>query len=114
MTYSSSTLDVDFRFARDPMSRAEIGLLQAGTPQNFNHKMKDFFGNPDVKSYMRANKVDPRLIDMVINLQDRRKAWDYYEDGDRIFKEARLFQIPRDSVRKSIEGIPLFHQTPSN
>jgi 5'-deoxynucleotidase YfbR-like HD superfamily hydrolase len=77
-------------------------------PQIFNHKMKDFFENPDVKSYMRANKIDARLIDMVINLQDRRKAWDYYEDPDRIFSDERLFQIPKLAVRKAIEGIPLF------
>ncbi len=82
------------------------------TPQTFNHKMKDFFENPDVKSFMRANKLDPRLIDMVINLQDRRKAWDYYQDPNRIFQDERLFQIPRDAVRKSIEGIGLFAPPP--
>jgi 5'-deoxynucleotidase YfbR-like HD superfamily hydrolase len=49
-------------------------------PREFNRVMKDFYENPDVKSYLRANKVDARLVDMVLNLQDRRKAWDYYEN----------------------------------
>ena len=84
--------------------RGKIG----NTPKSFNSAMKDFFENPDVKSYLRANKVDSRLIDLVLKLQDRRKAWDYYEDPSRIFGTPSLFEIPSSVVRSAIEDIPLF------
>jgi 5'-deoxynucleotidase YfbR-like HD superfamily hydrolase len=79
------------------------------SPRVFNHLMKDFFENPDVKAYLRANRLDQKLVDMVINLQDRSKAWDYYENPERVFGQEELFQIPGSAVRAAIEGVPLFH-----
>ncbi|GGB56062.1 hypothetical protein GCM10010833_08470 [Blastomonas aquatica] len=77
-------------------------------PRAFNTAMKDFYENPDVKSYLRANKVDHALVDLVLKLQDRKMAWDYYEDPERIFGSKRLFEIPAHVAREAIEGIPLF------
>jgi 5'-deoxynucleotidase YfbR-like HD superfamily hydrolase len=79
------------------------------TPKEFNHHMKDFFENPDVKAYLRAHKLDQKLVDMVINLQDRRKAWDYYEDPERVFGDEELFQMPKSAVRAAIEDVALFY-----
>jgi 5'-deoxynucleotidase YfbR-like HD superfamily hydrolase len=79
------------------------------TPKDFIHRMKDFFENPDVKAYIRANKIDSRLADLVINLQDRGRAWDYYEDPSRVFGDDDLFKMPKTAIRAAIEATPLFH-----
>lgn len=81
------------------------------SPREFNHKMKDFYENPDVKALLRSAKADHKIIDMLINLQDRRKSWDYYEDASRIFGAVSLFEMPQEAVRNAIEGTPLFHRT---
>jgi 5'-deoxynucleotidase YfbR-like HD superfamily hydrolase len=78
-------------------------------PKLFNSKMKDFYMNPDIKAFAKAHKLDSKLIDLIFNLQDREKAWHYYEDPDRIFAEdGTLFEVPKDAVRAAIEGVPLF------
>ena len=83
--------------------RGKIGR----TPKEFNKRMKDFFENPDPKAFMRSNKIDVRMMDMLIKLQDRGKAWDYYESPTRILGEENLFQLPADVVRNAIEGVRL-------
>jgi 5'-deoxynucleotidase YfbR-like HD superfamily hydrolase len=82
------------------------------TPKVFNKKMKDFFENPDVKSFIKVHKLDARVMDLVMNLQDRKNAWDYYVDPIRIFGQDNFFQLPKNTVRKIIEGTPLFHTKP--
>jgi hypothetical protein len=86
--------------------RGEIGE----TPRLFNRRMKDFFENPDVKSYMAEHELDTRLIEAVVFLQDRSKAWDYYVDQDAIFAGSNLTSIPPDALKKAIEGIPLYSE----
>jgi 5'-deoxynucleotidase YfbR-like HD superfamily hydrolase len=78
------------------------------TPREFNKKMKDFYENPDPKAYIRAKHIDNSIYDLVANLQDRAKAWNYYVDAGSIFNQRRLFSIPEERVRELIEGIQLF------
>jgi 5'-deoxynucleotidase YfbR-like HD superfamily hydrolase len=79
-------------------------------PKQFNHKMKDFFENPDVKNFLINNNVDHSIIEMVSFLQDRTNAWDYYENPDKVFNNNTLFSVPKIVIKKVIEGIPLFVQ----
>ena len=78
---------------------------------NFTWKMKDFFENPDVKDFIRGNKLDSKILDLVINLQDRENACDYYKDSNKVFEEAKLFELPKEVIKEMIEGIPLFIDT---
>jgi 5'-deoxynucleotidase YfbR-like HD superfamily hydrolase len=78
-------------------------------PSDFNRRMKDFYENPDVKAFITAKQIDRAILDLVANLQDRRKAWDYYEGPDRVFDQKGIFTIPEKQVRELIEGFPLFH-----
>jgi len=71
--------------------------------------MKDFYENPDVKAFIIAKQIDRAILDLVANLQDRRKAWDYYESPDRVFDQKGIFTIPETKVRELIEDFPLFH-----
>ena len=81
------------------------------SPKNFNHKMKDFFENPDVKMFVTNNNVDHKVLDLISFLQDRTNAWNYYMDSNKIFNNNALFRLPKDVVKKIIEGIPLFKET---
>jgi 5'-deoxynucleotidase YfbR-like HD superfamily hydrolase len=76
--------------------------------RNFNRRMKDFYENPDVKNFVRDNKLDFKVSDLVSNLQDRSKSWEYYEDPNRLFGDESLFAIGSGTVRSMIEGIDLF------
>lgn len=84
------------------------------TPRLFNSKMKDFYENPDVKNFLRANKVDQLVLELVNFLQDRTNSWDYYESAtkpfsnNRMFDHNQMFGIRPEIIRNTIEGIPLF------
>jgi 5'-deoxynucleotidase YfbR-like HD superfamily hydrolase len=78
------------------------------TPRDFNHKMKDFFENPDIKTFVTNNAVDSKVLDLISFLQDRTNAWEYYEDSNKIFNSNDSFSLPKDVIKKIIEGIPLF------
>jgi len=84
--------------------RSELGA----SPAAFNRRMKDFFENPDVKNYMVQQKLDTRLIEAVVFLQNRSKAWDYYVEPDTFFKDVQLTCIPPDALKRAIEGISLY------
>jgi hypothetical protein len=73
--------------------------------------MKDFYENPDVKAFIVAKQIDRAILDLVANLQDRRKAWDYYESPDKVFNQKGIFTIPETKVRELIEDFPLFHDS---
>lgn len=91
--------------------RGKIG----DNPKVFNHKMKDFYENPDVKVFLAKNKVDHLVLDLVNFLQDRTNSWDYYENPDSFFKKNnQLFSLPVDIVKNIIEGIPLFFDNKKN
>ncbi|MFZ4411074.1 MAG: hypothetical protein ACOYOH_27275 [Paracraurococcus sp.] len=80
------------------------------TPKAFNRQMKDFYENPDIRNFMRDNKIDKRMIELTIVLQDRTNSWNYYEDPRSLDAGGTLFQqIPAAAVRNAIEGVPLFH-----
>lgn len=83
------------------------------TAREFNRKMKDFYENPDIKAFVAAKRLDRAIMDLVANLQDRRKAWDYYEDPSKVFSQKRFFALPEAKVRQLIEGCPLFHDLQS-
>lgn len=84
--------------------RGQLGI----NPRAFNSRMKDFYENPDIKNYMSEHKLDTRLIDSVIFLQDRSKSWDYYIDRESIFSNGMITCIPQDVLIKAIEGISLY------
>jgi 5'-deoxynucleotidase YfbR-like HD superfamily hydrolase len=77
-------------------------------PRTFNRRMKDFFENPDVKSYMADKELDTRLIETVVFLQDRSNAWDYYIDRESVFGKSKFTAIPPDAIVQAIEGIGLY------
>lgn len=79
------------------------------TPKEFNSAMKDFFENPDVKAYIKTHKFDNSIYELVTNLQDRSKAWNYYMDRKKFFQSSDMFGIDRGVVERLVEGIPLFH-----
>ena len=85
--------------------RGELGP----TPRDFNRRMKDFYENPDVKHFVRDYAFEHRVQDLVRNLQDRSKAWEYYENPAKLFSNESLFSFPTAVVRSMIEGIPLFN-----
>jgi len=78
------------------------------SPKKFNRKMKDFFENPDIKSFISKNNMDANLYELVRTLQDRALAWDYYLDAKSIHNKTGLFSIPSTAVAAAIEGIDLF------
>jgi 5'-deoxynucleotidase YfbR-like HD superfamily hydrolase len=78
-------------------------------PKEFNSVMKDFYENPDIRSFAKANKFDSSVYELILNLQDRSKSWDYYMDPEKLFGDAGLFGVESDVVRRMIEGTPLFH-----
>ncbi|MCR9196743.1 MAG: toll/interleukin-1 receptor domain-containing protein [Hyphomonas sp.] len=80
------------------------------TPQTFNKVMKDFYENPDIKSYMAEHKLDSRLIETVAYLQDRSNSWEYYVNRDSVFQNSRMTIIPQDALLSAIEGVPLFSE----
>ncbi len=73
----------------------------------FLKKMKDFFENPDVRSFIKDNKVDSRLHDLVASLQIRRNAKAYYEDPAYLQSLSPSLGISAKNVKNAIEGIPL-------
>jgi len=79
-------------------------------PKEFNKEMLDFYVNPDVKEFIRINELDKKLEDLVIFLQNRTNAWDYYMGSEKIWENETLFQIPSHVVRQAIEGAPLFNE----
>lgn len=79
------------------------------SPRDFLKKMKDFFENPDVKLYLRAKHIDPRVYGLIVDLQNRANAWNYYLDASFILQENKIDDLPKEVTQKIIEGIPLFH-----
>lgn len=82
------------------------GLL-GDNPRFFNHRLKDFYENPDVKAFLVSNKVDHLVLDLVNFLQDRTNAWDYYVTPEKVFKNNELFSLPVKLVKRIIEDVPL-------
>ncbi|GAA5021172.1 hypothetical protein GCM10011506_03260 [Marivirga lumbricoides] len=80
----------------------------------FTKLMRDFFENPDIKKFLRTNKLDNKILNLVINLQDRSKADQYYSNPDKLFQEKSLFQLPESAVKSAIEVVPLFFNNVSN
>jgi 5'-deoxynucleotidase YfbR-like HD superfamily hydrolase len=78
-------------------------------PREFNSVMKDFYENPDIKAFVKANRFDTAVYDLVLNLQSRSRAWDYYMEPEKLFRDERLFGVENKTVRMIIEGTPLFH-----
>lgn len=82
------------------------------TPKDFNKRMKDFYENPDIRNFLSANKVDNKIIDLILNLQDRNKAAHYYKNPDKFFSDDNIFMIPNEVIRNMIERVPLFISEP--
>lgn len=82
------------------------GRLGQGA-DNFIKEMKDFFENPDVKSFIKDNKLDSRLYDLVSQLQTRKHAVRYYENPSYIHEMSPMLGIPTENLRIAIEGIEL-------
>jgi 5'-deoxynucleotidase YfbR-like HD superfamily hydrolase len=77
----------------------------------FNTEMKDFYENPDVKSFLRKNKADQKVIDLASKLQDRELAGLYYVNREKLLSK-RPFEIRMEPVMRMIEGIPLYSKSP--
>ena len=69
--------------------------------------MKDFFENPDVRSFLKDNKVDTKLRDLVSFLQTRKNAKAYYKDSTYPQSLSPALSIPGENLKCAIEGIPL-------
>lgn len=68
----------------------------------FLSRMRHFFENPRVRKAVAKNVSDPKLVDLVDQLQSSENAKAYFAD-QQIFQE-RLFELPSEAVRELIEG----------
>ena len=80
------------------------------TAFKFLKEMKDFFENPDIRSFLKDNKVDNSMYDLVTSLQTRKNAMAYYLDSFNLQKISPDLGIPAENVKYAIEGIPLTGQ----
>ena len=83
--------------------RGKLGKC-AGT---FLREMKDFFENPDVRSFIKDNKVDTKLYKLATSLQTRKNAVGYYKNSDYLKRLSSSIGIPADNIKKAIEEVPL-------
>jgi hypothetical protein len=77
-------------------------------PEEFLRRMKDFFDNPDVASYVNANKFCERTQELVATLQNARLAAQYYLRPMALTERLPLFSLPPSVLVAIIEGCPLF------
>jgi 5'-deoxynucleotidase YfbR-like HD superfamily hydrolase len=80
------------------------GQLDPGATE-FLKRLKDFFDNPRVKEVAKDYTEDPVVQELVLTLQDRRLARNYYRDADAI--PGKLAGINRDILKTLIEGTDL-------
>lgn len=73
--------------------------------KDFLKRMKDFFDNPDVKKVARAYVEDGRILTLVLLLQDRSQASEYYRNAHSIPKQ--LFGLEVDTIVRLIQGTTL-------
>ena len=78
------------------------------TVSDFLKKMKDFFENPDVRSYIEKNLNKPQTMELVKIFQNRLLARKYFENPEYFSKEEKLISISADVYIRLIEGLPLF------
>jgi 5'-deoxynucleotidase YfbR-like HD superfamily hydrolase len=79
------------------------GELDSGA-HNFLMRMKDFFDYPEVKDIALNYRLDKKIYNLVVNLQDRDIARLYYKDRKRVSNSFGLYSIDRDIFHELIEG----------
>lgn len=72
---------------------------------DFLKRMKDFFDNPDVKVIARDYKEDEKITALVLLLQDRRQAREYYRNEHSI--PGNLFGLRNETISRLIQGTKL-------
>lgn len=81
------------------------------SPDAFLRKMVDFFENPDVLSYISANRFCEELQNLVVNLQNPVRAASYYTNKPGVSPGDETFALPFSIVRQIVEGDALFHDS---
>lgn len=79
---------------------------------NFLRRVKDFFENPDVKNFARAKDIDVAVHSLILDLQDRNKAKEYYLDPDFFKKNKDLLSIDHKVLECLIEGKEIIFSQP--
>jgi 5'-deoxynucleotidase YfbR-like HD superfamily hydrolase len=75
-----------------------------GGAEQFLKETRDFFENSDVKKVAKDYTQDPRVYALVVRLQDRKDALNYYKDRQSILAQKSMFGIPNEIVANAIEG----------
>ncbi len=68
----------------------------------FISRMRHFFENPKVKTVIRKKIGDPRMYELVDQLQNPAKAKEYFHRSSLL--QEQLFSFPENTIRKLIEG----------
>jgi len=75
----------------------------------FFKNMRDFFDNPDVRSYIETNIENTQLLELVDVFQNRALAKEYYKNKNCFMQRKKALKLPIDVFVKIIEGHSLFH-----
>lgn len=76
--------------------------IQGFPIEEFLNRMRHFFENPRVRKVISEHISDPKMVDLVDQLQSPENARAYYEDQGII--QEQLFEFPEMAIRQLIEG----------